>query len=71
MKAFVKNGDEKRTLEMYERFLAGASAGIVAQTAIYPMEVRQIRFQTDYYLLFLCLRLYVIYIFFGVCCYVA
>jgi len=43
MKAFVKNGDEKRTLEMYQRFLAGASAGIVAQTAIYPMEVVRTR----------------------------
>jgi len=26
-------------LELYERFIAGANAGIVAQTAIYPMEV--------------------------------
>ena len=39
VKSSLKNGDEERTLEMYQRFFAGASAGIVAQTAIYPMEV--------------------------------
>ena len=33
---FQKNG---QPLKVYERLAAGSSAGVVAQTAIYPMEV--------------------------------
>lgn len=36
-------GDEKRQLTIYERFLAGACAGGVSQTAIYPLEVLKTR----------------------------
>lgn len=28
-----------RPLQVYERLLAGSTAGVIAQTAIYPMEV--------------------------------
>ncbi|XP_055378698.1 calcium-binding mitochondrial carrier protein SCaMC-3 isoform X2 [Condylostylus longicornis] len=36
-------GDEKRQMTIYERFLAGACAGGVSQTIIYPMEVLKTR----------------------------
>lgn len=36
-------GDEKRQMSIYERFLAGACAGGVSQTTIYPMEVLKTR----------------------------
>lgn len=36
-------GNEKRQLTIYERFLAGACAGGVSQTAIYPLEVLKTR----------------------------
>lgn len=36
-------GDEKRQMTIYERFLAGACAGGVSQTAIYPLEVLKTR----------------------------
>lgn len=37
-------GDRKgATLEMYERFMAGAMAGSISQTAIYPLEVMKTR----------------------------
>ena len=31
---------EGRELQVHERLLAGSTAGVIAQTAIYPMEVR-------------------------------
>lgn len=34
---------EGKELKVYERFVAGASAGVVAQTTIYPMEVLKTR----------------------------
>lgn len=36
-------GNDKRQLTIYERFLAGACAGGVSQTAIYPLEVLKTR----------------------------
>lgn len=36
-------GNDKRQMTIYERFLAGACAGCVSQTAIYPMEVLKTR----------------------------
>lgn len=33
-------GSEKETLSILERFVAGSMAGLIAQSAIYPMEVR-------------------------------
>ncbi|XP_062553420.1 mitochondrial adenyl nucleotide antiporter SLC25A25 isoform X2 [Armigeres subalbatus] len=36
-------GNDKRQLSIYERFLAGACAGGVSQTAIYPLEVLKTR----------------------------
>uniref|UniRef100_A0A336KC21 CSON004428 protein n=1 Tax=Culicoides sonorensis TaxID=179676 RepID=A0A336KC21_CULSO len=36
-------GDTTRPMEIYERFIAGACAGAVSQTAIYPMEVLKTR----------------------------
>ncbi|GAB0101026.1 SCaMC [Sergentomyia squamirostris] len=36
-------GNEKRQMSIYERFVAGACAGGVSQTAIYPMEVLKTR----------------------------
>lgn len=36
-------GDEKRQMTIGERFLAGAAAGGISQTAIYPMEVLKTR----------------------------
>lgn len=32
-------GNEKETLSILERFVAGSLAGVMAQSAIYPMEV--------------------------------
>lgn len=37
MKYFLKRGDEG--LGVRDRLIAGSSAGVIAQTAIYPMEV--------------------------------
>ena len=34
---------EGRELRAYERFMAGSSAGVISQTAIYPMEVLKTR----------------------------
>lgn len=42
MKRIIK-GDERSTLEIHERFMAGAMAGGFSQTAIYPMEVLKTR----------------------------
>lgn len=36
-------GNEKRQMSIYERFVAGACAGGVSQTAIYPLEVLKTR----------------------------
>ena len=36
-------GNEKRNMTIYERFLAGACAGGVSQTVIYPLEVLKTR----------------------------
>ena len=36
-------GDDKRQMTIYERFVAGACAGAVSQTAIYPLEVLKTR----------------------------
>lgn len=42
IKRLIK-GDERTTLEIHERFMAGALAGGISQTAIYPMEVLKTR----------------------------
>ncbi|XP_054737769.1 calcium-binding mitochondrial carrier protein SCaMC-3-like [Anastrepha obliqua] len=42
MKRLIR-GDEKRPMTISERFMAGAMAGSIAQTAIYPMEVLKTR----------------------------
>lgn len=42
VKRFIK-GDSKHTLGIYERFCAGALAGGISQTAIYPLEVLKTR----------------------------
>lgn len=42
VKRFIK-GDSKHTLTIYERFCAGALAGGISQTAIYPLEVLKTR----------------------------
>ncbi|XP_044734375.1 calcium-binding mitochondrial carrier protein SCaMC-2-A isoform X2 [Chrysoperla carnea] len=36
-------GDSNKTLGIYERFISGASAGAISQTAIYPLEVMKTR----------------------------
>ena len=38
MKSYLKRGDED--LGVRDRLIAGSSAGVIAQTAIYPMEVQ-------------------------------
>lgn len=43
VKRLIK-GDSKHTLSIYERFCAGAVAGGVSQTAIYPLEVLKTRY---------------------------
>ncbi|XP_071053617.1 calcium-binding mitochondrial carrier protein SCaMC-2-B isoform X5 [Onthophagus taurus] len=42
VKRFIK-GDQKHNLGIYERFIAGALAGGISQTAIYPLEVLKTR----------------------------
>lgn len=42
IKRFIK-GDSKNPLGIYERFCAGALAGGISQTAIYPLEVLKTR----------------------------
>lgn len=42
IKRLIK-GDERTTLEIHERFMAGALAGGISQSAIYPMEVLKTR----------------------------
>lgn len=42
VKRFIR-GNDKRQMTIYERFLAGACAGGVSQTAIYPLEVLKTR----------------------------
>lgn len=42
VKRLIK-GDSKHTLSIYERFFAGAMAGSISQTAIYPLEVLKTR----------------------------
>lgn len=42
VKRFIR-GDEKRQMTIYERFVAGACAGGVSQTVIYPLEVLKTR----------------------------
>lgn len=42
VKRLIK-GDSKETLSIYERFCAGALAGGISQTAIYPLEVLKTR----------------------------
>nr|CAI5853494.1 unnamed protein product [Callosobruchus analis] len=42
VKRLIK-GDSKNQLAIYERFMAGALAGAISQTAIYPMEVLKTR----------------------------
>ena len=37
MKALLKR--DNQPLKVYERLLAGSTAGVIAQTTIYPMEV--------------------------------
>ena len=39
VKVWLK-GDSERELRFLERFLAGGIAGIIAQSAVYPLEVR-------------------------------
>lgn len=46
VKRFIK-GDSKENLTIYERFIAGALAGGISQTAIYPMEVLKTRLVFD------------------------
>ena len=38
VKRLLKDGDDP--LQVHERLLAGSTAGVIAQTAIYPLEVR-------------------------------
>lgn len=42
MKRFIR-GPENRPMSIFERFVAGACAGCVSQTAIYPLEVLKTR----------------------------
>ena len=37
----IRGSGDKQTLKVHERFVAGSMAGATAQTAIYPLEVRQ------------------------------
>lgn len=39
----LMRGNEKRQMCIYERFIAGAAAGAISQTVIYPMEVLKTR----------------------------
>lgn len=41
MKRLIKSVRQKEELGAGERFVAGATAGAISQTAIYPMEVRK------------------------------
>ncbi|XP_053964145.1 calcium-binding mitochondrial carrier protein SCaMC-2-A-like [Anastrepha ludens] len=43
IKRLIRGSDEKRQMTMFERFVAGAAAGSIAQTTIYPMEVLKTR----------------------------
>ncbi|ELT87743.1 hypothetical protein CAPTEDRAFT_181015 [Capitella teleta] len=43
IKRLIKGGDATSTIQPHERFFAGASAGVIAQTFIYPMEVIKTR----------------------------
>ena len=38
-KLLVEDGSDTKDISVGTRFLAGSSAGIIAQTSIYPMEV--------------------------------
>jgi solute carrier family 25 (mitochondrial phosphate transporter), member 23/24/25/41 len=42
VKRFIR-GAENRPMSIFERFVAGACAGCVSQTAIYPLEVLKTR----------------------------
>lgn len=42
MKRFIR-GSDNRPISIFERFVAGACAGCVSQTAIYPLEVLKTR----------------------------
>jgi solute carrier family 25 (mitochondrial phosphate transporter), member 23/24/25/41 len=42
VKKFIR-GAENRPMSIFERFVAGACAGCISQTAIYPMEVLKTR----------------------------
>lgn len=39
----MRGSNESRILKVHERFVAGSLAGATAQTAIYPMEVTDIK----------------------------
>ena len=41
MKKLIK-GNSERDLSIYERFLAGSTAGSISQTCIYPLEVQNL-----------------------------
>ncbi|KAF7657061.1 hypothetical protein LDENG_00032430 [Lucifuga dentata] len=43
IKHVIRGNNETRNLKIHERFIAGALAGAMAQTAIYPMEVLKTR----------------------------
>jgi len=42
VKKFIRNG-ENRPMTIFERFVAGACAGCISQTSIYPLEVLKTR----------------------------
>lgn len=41
VKQYIRGSSPARDLGLYERFVAGAMAGCIAQSSIYPLEVKK------------------------------